>query len=41
MNGMNGELLHIVASDDVAEEILEEDKFKYIDDLSAVEAQYT
>ena len=38
---LTGQLLYIIASDDVAEEIPEEDKFKYIDDLSAVEAQYT
>ena len=33
-----GQLLYIIASDDVAEDIPEEDKFKYIDDLSALEA---
>ena len=37
---LKGQLLYIIASDDVAEEIPEEDKFKYIDDLSAVEAQF-
>ena len=35
-----GQLLYIIASDDVAEEIPEEDKFKYIDDLLSVEAQF-
>ena len=29
-----GQLLYIIASDDAAEDIPEEDKFKYIDDLS-------
>ena len=33
-----GQLLYIIASDDVAEEIPEEDQFKYIDDLLALEA---
>ena len=32
-----GQLLYIIASDDAAEEIPEEDKFKYVDDLSALE----
>ena len=36
-----GQLLYLIASDDVAEEIPEEDQFKYIDDLTAVEAQFT
>ena len=36
-----GQLLYLIASDDVAEEIPEEDKFKYIDDLSALEAVFT
>ena len=33
-----GHLLYIIGSDDVAEEVIEEDKFKYVDDLSALEA---
>ena len=33
-----GQLLYIIASDDVAEDTPEEEKFKYIDDLSLVEA---
>ena len=33
-----GQLLYLIASDDVAEDIPEEDTFKYIDDLSALEA---
>ena len=33
-----GQLLYIIASNDAAEEIPEEDKFKYVDDLSALEA---
>jgi hypothetical protein len=33
-----GQLLYIIGSDDVAEEVIEEDKFKYVDDLSALEA---
>ena len=36
-----GQLLYIIASDDAAEDIPEEDKFKYIDDLSALEAVQT
>ena len=32
-----GQLIYIISSDDAAEEIPEEDKFKYIDDLSAVD----
>ena len=36
-----GQLLYIIASDDVAEDIPDEDKFKYIDDLSAVESVAT
>ena len=35
-----GKLLYIIASDDVAEEIPEEDKIKYIDDVAAVEEQF-
>jgi hypothetical protein len=33
-----GQLLYLIASDDVAEDIPQEDTFKYIDDLSALEA---
>ena len=33
-----GQLLYIIARDDAADEIPEEDKFKYVDDLSALEA---
>ena len=33
-----GQLLYIIASDDVAEDTAEEEKFKYIDDLSLVDA---
>ena len=33
-----GLLLYIIASDDVAEEIPDQDKFQYVDDLSALEA---
>ena len=33
-----GQLLYIMGSDDVAEEIVKEDKFKYVDDLSVAEA---
>ena len=29
-----GQILYIIGSDDVAEEIKEEDEFKYVDDLS-------
>ena len=36
-----GQLLYLIASDDVGQEIPEEDKFQYIDDLSAVEAVHT
>jgi hypothetical protein len=36
-----GQLLYIVGSDDVAQEVPDDDKFKYIDDLSAVEAVKT
>ena len=36
-----GQLLYIIASDDAAEEVPEEDKFKYIDYLSALEAVIT
>ena len=32
-----GQLIYTISSDDAAEEIPEEDKFKYIDDLSAVD----
>ena len=32
-----GQLIYIISSDDAAEEIPDEDKFKYIDDLSAVD----
>jgi hypothetical protein len=35
-----GQLMYLIASDDVGQEIPEEDKFQYIDDLSAVEAIY-
>ena len=33
-----GQLLYIIGSDDVVEEVEEEDKFKYVDDLSVAEA---
>ena len=33
-----GQLLYIIASDDVAEDTPEDEKFKYIDDLSLVDA---
>ena len=33
-----GQLLYIIGSDDVAHEVQEEDKFKYIDDLAVIEA---
>ena len=33
-----GQLLYIIGSDDVVEEVEEEDKFKYVDDLSVTEA---
>ena len=36
-----GQLIYIISSDDAAEDIPEEDKFKYIDDLSAVEGVNT
>ena len=36
-----GQLLYIVGSDDVAEDVPEDDKFKYIDDLSITEAVKT
>ena len=36
-----GQLLYIVGSDDVAEDVPEDDKFKYIDDLSITEAVQT
>jgi hypothetical protein len=32
-----GQLIYIISSDDAAEDIPEEDQFKYVDDLSAVE----
>ena len=32
-----GQLLYIIGSDDVAEEVNEEDKFKFVDDLSTLE----
>ena len=36
-----GQLLYIIASDDVAEDTPEDEKFKYIDDLSLLEAVKT
>ena len=33
-----GQLLYIIGSDDVAEDVKEEDKFKYIDDLAVLDA---
>ena len=36
-----GPLLYLIASDDVGQEIPEEDKLQYIDDLSDVEAFHT
>ena len=35
-----GQLLYIIGSDDVAEEVIEEDKFRYIDDISTLEALF-
>ena len=32
-----GQLIYVISSDDAAEEIPEEDKFKNIDDISAVD----
>ena len=34
-----GQLMYLIASDNVGQEIPEEDKFQYIDDLSAVEGK--
>ena len=36
-----GQLLYIIGSDDVAEEVPEEDKYKYVDDLACLEAVTT
>jgi hypothetical protein len=36
-----GQLLYIIASDDAAEEVPEDDKYKYVDDLSVLEALKT
>ena len=36
--GEGHKVLYIIGSDDVAEEVIEEDKFKYVDDLYALEA---
>ena len=33
-----GQLLYIIASDDAAEEVPDDDKYKYMDDLSLLEA---
>ena len=35
---LTGQLLYIIASDDAAEDVPDDDKFKYIDDLSVLEA---
>ena len=34
-----GQLLYIIASNDVIEDVSNEDKFKYIDDLSVLDAE--
>ena len=36
-----GQLLYIIGSDDVAEEVPEYDKYKFISDLTTLEAVYT
>ena len=36
-----GQLLYIIGSDDVAEEVPEEDKYKYVDDLACLDAVTT
>ena len=36
-----GQLLYIIGSDDVAEEVPKEDRYKYVDDLTVLEAVAT